>query len=88
MVIQKKALAGTLESSDCLVRIEPAEGLSVVIHSVVEQQFGEQIRQVACTVLENLGVTGAAVDIQDYGALDCVIAARVETAVRRAGKEA
>ena len=69
-------------------RIEPAEGISVVIHSVVEQQFGEQIRQVACTVLENLGVTGAAVDIQDYGALDCVIAARVETAVRRAGKEA
>ena len=39
MVIQKKALAGTLESSDCLVRIEPAEGISVVIHSVVEQQF-------------------------------------------------
>ena len=87
MVIHKKALAGTLESSDCLVR-EPAEGISVAIHSVVEQQFGEQIRQVACTVLEKLGVTGAAVDIQDYGALDCVIAARVETAVRRAGKEA
>ena len=35
MVIHKKALAGTLESSDCLVRIEPAEGISVAIHSVV-----------------------------------------------------
>ena len=88
MVIQKKASAATFESSACLVRIEPAECLSLAVHSVVEQQFGDQIRQVACTVLENLGVTGAAVDIQDYGALDCVIAARVETAVRRAGKEA
>ncbi|WP_278674509.1 citrate lyase acyl carrier protein [Acidaminococcus fermentans] len=88
MVIHKKALAGTLESSDCLVRIEPAEGISVAIHSVVEQQFGEQIRKVVCKVLESLDVTGVAVDIQDYGALDCVIAARVETAVRRAGKEA
>ncbi len=87
MVIQKEALAGTLESSDCMVQVEPSREISVSIHSVVQQQFGKQIRQVVYSVLKNLDVTGASIDIQDYGALDCVIAARVETAIRRGRKE-
>ncbi len=87
MIILKNASAGTLESSDCMVNIKPAETLTVKVESVVLQQFGDQIRSVASRMLAELDVTRAQVEIFDRGALDCVIAARVETAVKRAAKK-
>ena len=51
MVIEKSAMAGTLESSDAQVTVEPAEGLSLSIESSVLNQYGRQIR---ATVLETL----------------------------------
>jgi citrate lyase subunit gamma (acyl carrier protein) len=42
------------------------------------------MRRVALETLCALGVTDADVVIRDRGALDCTLAARVETAVRRA----
>lgn len=87
MKILCTAQAGTVESSDALVTVgptEPGRGLDLKIESVVERQFGEQIRQVVSETLCSLGVDDAEVRINDRGALDCVISARVETAVRRA----
>lgn len=86
MRIVKSAVAGTLESSDCLVAITPTdtEGVSFEIDSVVFNQYGDAIRKVAEDTAKGLGVTGASFRIQDRGAFDCVIAARVETAVMRA----
>ena len=52
----------------------------------VQQQFGQAIEQAVRDVLCGQGVTGARVRLTDRGALECVIRARVETAVRR-GKE-
>lgn len=86
MEIVKMASAGTMESSDAYVEIEPAASLQVQLESVVQQQFGEQIRQVVLEVLQEKGVEKANVRIVDRGALECVIRARVETAVLR-GKE-
>lgn len=42
------ALAGTLESSDVMVRIGPANepGIQLEIDSIVKQQFGAAIEQV------------------------------------------
>ena len=41
MEIKKPAVAGTLESSDCLVTVEPAEkGIEFSLDSVVINQFG------------------------------------------------
>ena len=39
MEIVKSAVAGTMESSDAYVEIEPAESLNVQLESVVQQQF-------------------------------------------------
>jgi len=87
MEIVKKATAGTLESSDVYVEIEPGHGgIEVQLESVVEQQFGASIRALAEEVLSECGVKSAKLLIADRGALDCVIRARVETAVMR-GKE-
>ena len=84
MEIIKKASAGTLESSDVYVEIEPgSRGIQLTLDSVVEQQFGQSIRALVQEVLPELGVTDANISIADRGALDCVIRARVETAVMR-----
>lgn len=88
MRVIKSALAGTVESSDLLVRVEPGEGrLELTVESLVLERFGRQIRASAEEVLAALGVEDAKVFIDDRGALDCVIRARVETALRRAAGE-
>lgn len=87
MKIMRSAVAGTLESSDVFVTIAPSEdGLSINIQSVVYDQFGEQIRAAVSETLTQFHVNNAALSLNDRGALDCTIRARVETAIRRAGK--
>lgn len=84
MKIEKKTWAGTLESSDAYVEIEPSEGGNEVnVESVVKKQFGEKIKQAVLDVLQENQVENASVRITDRGALECVIKARVETAVMR-----
>ena len=78
------ASAGTLESSDVYVEIAPAEnGIEIDLNSVVQAQFGDDILAIVREVLTECGVENAKLTIQDRGALDCVIRARVETAVNR-----
>ena len=80
----QRAVAGTLESSDVFVTLEPnTSGLEIEIDSVVQSQFGQAIRKVAEEVLAEYKVENAKLSIVDRGALDCVIRARVETAVLR-----
>lgn len=87
MVVTKNAVAGTLESSDCMVTVEPAGEVTVEVRSVVYRQFGEDIERSVRQVLENLGITGGLVRVNDMGAVDWVIRARLETAIRRSGRE-
>lgn len=87
MEIKKLATAGTMESSDAYVEIEPGNGqIQVTLESVVAQQFGDSIRGVVMEVLQEQQVDSANVRVVDRGALECVLRARVETAVLR-GKE-
>ena len=81
--IIKLASAGTMESSDAYVEISPCDTVQVEIESVVKGQFGDVIEAVVREVLTDCGVTGAKVSVVDRGALDCVLRARVETAVCR-----
>lgn len=86
--ITRRAAAGTLESSDALVEVEPGtRGIEIAIDSVVEKQFGAQILEAAQDTLKEMGVEQIRMKITDRGALDCVIRARVETAVERAREE-
>lgn len=83
MQIVKNAAAGTMESSDAYVEIEPAQELTVQLESVVKVQFGDSILAVVRDVLKENGVENASVRVVDRGALECVIRARVETAINR-----
>lgn len=88
MQITKAAVAGTLESSDALIRVEPAEGLDLEINSSVGKQFGEQIEATVKAVLSQFNVTDAQIIVEDKGALDCVLQARLKAALQRATDEA
>ena len=82
--IIRRASAGTLESSDVFVTLEPHEGgLEIQIDSVVKEQYGHAILCAVEDILKEQQITSARVTVVDRGALDCVIRARVETAVLR-----
>ena len=84
MQIEKNAVAGTLESSDALVTVEPGtSGIELDISSSVMNQYGRQIKATVLETLERLGVTEGKVTVVDKGALDCTLKARVECAVFR-----
>ena len=83
MEIQKPAVAGTLESSDAMVTVEPGEGIELSISSTVMNQYGSQIKATVLETLERLEVTSGRVTVVDKGALDCTLKARVECAVFR-----
>ena len=84
MEIKKAATAGTLESSDCMVTVEPGEGkVDFSLESSVITQFANQIRKVALETLERLDIDNVRLTIVDKGALDCTIKARIEGAVYR-----
>ena len=83
MLIEKTAMAGTLESSDAQVTVEPGEGLELSIESSVMNQYGRKIKATVLETLEKLEVTDAVVTVVDKGALDCTLKARVECAVFR-----
>jgi len=85
MKLKQTAVAGTLESSDVMITISPGDGeqIEIELDSPVEMQFGKEIRRVIETTLKDLGIVSARVSAVDKGALDCVIRARIETAVFR-----
>lgn len=84
MNITRPAIAGTLESSDAQVTVEPGDGkIDLTIDSVVINQFGNQIRKVILDTLHHLGIDNIKITVVDKGALDCTLKARVEGAVYR-----
>lgn len=86
MKINKVAKAGTLESNDALIMIMPNDntGVEVEIESIVMKQFGEQIKKVILEKATELELDGVKIQVQDKGALDYTLKARLATAVTRA----
>lgn len=81
-----KAQAGTFESSDMMILIEPLEhdGENIIeLSSNVSKQFGRQIQDAINEILIQYKITGARIIAKDKGALTPTIKARVETAVKR-----
>ena len=84
MDIQKSAIAGTLESSDAQVIVEPSDhGMELSIESSVMNRYGRQIKAVVLETLDRLQVNNGKVVVLDKGALDCTLMARIECAVFR-----
>ncbi|MCX6094154.1 MAG: aldolase/citrate lyase family protein [Candidatus Bipolaricaulota bacterium] len=83
-----EARVGSDAKADCLVVARQAERASVAVATKNRNLLENGIRAVAEGVLAALGRPGVAVEVQDQGALDYVLAARIETAVRTVLPEA
>ncbi|CEM63388.1 citrate lyase acyl carrier protein [Treponema phagedenis] len=87
MQLKTTGVAGTLESSDVMITVEPAKnGISIELTSSVEKQFGRQIKELILKVTKELGVTAAFIKVADKGAIDYVLTARLKAACYRAAE--
>lgn len=93
MRIEREAVAGTLESSDVMVKVGPmlppapdgdsTRHIEISVTSSVMAQFGDTIRAVVRETVDTLGLTDGRILVEDKGALDCTIRARVQAACLR-----
>ncbi|MBD3386817.1 citrate lyase ACP [candidate division KSB1 bacterium] len=79
--------AGRAVKNDVQVEIRLDEPFSIEINSSVQSLFGHQIREFIQKFLFDLNFKEGAVSVNDYGALDYVLHARLESAVRKTGKK-
>ena len=84
MKITKTAVVGNVESNDLMIIINPGDGLTLNIESSVYEQFGSSIEAIIREELASAEVNNAHVQVEDKGAFDFTIRARVKTAIRRA----
>ncbi len=75
--------------SDCWIKVEIRDsgGISIDLQSKVAGMFGERISSLLEEGVGALGVEHAEIILEDQGALPFTLAARLETAVRRAGTQ-
>lgn len=88
MELKKIGIAGSVESSDINIVIEPTSnpGIEINLRSDVIKQFGRQIKEIIEETLRSQGVENALVKVVDKGAVDFVIKARTLTALCRAAE--
>lgn len=86
MEITKTAVAGTLESSDIQVTISSNSnmGIEIYLDSPVIHLFKDEMENVIREVLQKHSIKNVLVKAVDKGALNCTIAARVQSAIYRA----
>ncbi len=72
--------------SDCMVTIELTDsgGIQIELISKVKNYFGDHIISLAQKELAFFGIENTKVKIEDQGALDFVISARIEAALKKA----
>jgi len=86
MIPKFKAQAGTFESSDIMVLIEPVSentGRQIDLSSTVMLQYEEDLKATINAILDELDIQDVHLIAKDKGALNPTIKARVETAVKR-----
>ncbi len=82
----KTAQAGTLESMDCVVSLTEGtagSGMTVTLSGASAARFGRAMEKTVLETLRQMGAVDAVANVQDNGALDIVLAARVEAAWKR-----
>jgi citrate lyase subunit gamma (acyl carrier protein) len=81
----KAVTAGSSDKNDVKITLEIGKsGRQIEIQSKVKKKFGEAIYEDVITMLEEYHLENVHVLVEDLGALDYVIKARVETAIKRA----
>ena len=80
-----ESACGTNSKGDVIVTLEifSEDGINVEIESKVFAKYGESIKDSVIDVLTEFKIQNANVSVEDFGALDFVIRARTEGAIKR-----
>ena len=79
---------GDKPRSDLRVKCTPSnDALSITVVSTVGLFFGKAIKDQAKSVCNDLNISTGSIEIEDFGALPFVIAARLEAAIKQAHPE-
>lgn len=82
----RTAQAGTMESMDCIATVRelaPGSGMVILLAGSGAARFKSAMEKTIAVVLRSLEATDVEVSIQDNGAIDLVLGARVEAAVKK-----
>jgi citrate lyase subunit beta/citryl-CoA lyase len=87
MMNAERVTIGSESKGDCLITVAPAASLAIEVEAGNAALVEQGIRVVASETAAAVGVTAARITVTDRGALDYVLRARVETALRSAFPE-
>ena len=79
----KVGMAGSFSSNDALITVSESDELVIKIESIVDDFFHDQIDKVVRNTLKELNINKIKVEVNDKGALDYTIRARLITAISR-----
>ncbi len=88
--IVRTAMAGTAESCDALVTVMPQEagkGFELELDSSVKKQYGKQIAALAAKTVAEAGFADVKMHINDKGAWEYTMIARIKVALIRGGAQ-
>lgn len=88
MKLLRTASAGTIESSDCLATVSPADSTEIAYNGANSVIFAKRTKKLINGVLEENNISAAKVTVQDQGAIEITIKARLRTAIARASMDA
>ncbi len=71
--------------SDCFMRLEIASsgGIQINLQSKVKTLYGDRIQALLQDIFKHFGIENARLEVEDTGALDFVLAARLEAAIKK-----
>ncbi|MFP4478593.1 MAG: citrate lyase acyl carrier protein [Candidatus Izemoplasmatales bacterium] len=78
--------AGSKESNDCLITIKESDETKIHIDSIVGHLFHDQILKAVKDTLDEYDLENVEVTVEDKGALDYTIRARLIVAIKRMKK--
>jgi citrate lyase subunit gamma (acyl carrier protein) len=79
----KAFVSGTLESGDVIITLKTSDHVSVTIQSAVQSLYGDLIRKTVDDTLAENKVRNVEVFVNDNGARDFVIRARLLAALEK-----
>jgi len=88
-LIKKIATVGFEETNDALVTVRPqiGQGITVELISTVQRQYGEHLEALILDIVKKSNYTDVHVKVQDKGAWDYTLHARVIAALNRGAVE-
>lgn len=83
-IIKKASVGNAKQNADCIITIEPrSRGIKLELNSLVKNQYGAQIERAVASELKKQEISAAKITIEDRGAIDPVLRARLECVIKR-----